>query len=144
MASKEEALKKSGCFFGNYENVTASIFNSAPFFNKKDIIQVKYEMLRAAAKDEGNITEIADTHGFSRKSYYKTNKAFQAGGLYALLPQKTGPKGAFKLNPDVLEFIDSFVGIHKNAKSTEIAAALENEKGVKVHPRTIYRYLKKN
>jgi len=144
MPTKEENLKRSGCFFSNFENVTASIFSTNPFFDKRDIIQVKYEMIRAVSKSEGSITEIADTYGFSRKSYYQINKAFQRGGLNALLPKKTGPKEAFKLNAEVLGFIESFIKDHINAKSNEISAALEAEKGVKVHPRTIYRYLKKN
>lgn len=144
MTTKNESLKKYGCYNNNYDNVAADVFNSIPFFDKRDIVQVKYEMIRATAKNEGSITEIADAYGFSRKSYYQINEAFQAGGLYALIPKKTGPKGAFKLNPEILAFINSFLMDHKNAKSKEISVALEAEKGIKVHPRTIYRYLKKN
>jgi transposase len=144
MMVKDETLKRNGSFNNNHENVYAGIFNTVPFFDKRDIVQVKYEMIRAASKKEGSITEIADLYGFSRKSYYQISKAFEADGLCALLPKKTGPKGASKLNPEVLEFIDSFVAGHKNAKSKEISAALEAEKGINVHPRTIYRHLKKN
>ena len=144
MTAKDENLKKNGCFNSNHENVTANVFNMPLFFDKKDIVQVRYEMIRAVSKDEGSVTEIADAFGFSRKSFYQMRKAFEADGLCALLPKKTGPKGAFKLNPDVLAFIDSFSAEHKNAKSKEISSALESEKGVKVHPKTIHRYLKKN
>jgi transposase len=144
MMVKDETLKRNGSFNKNHENVSAGIFNTTPFFDKRDIVQVKYEMIRAASKKEGSITEIADLYGFSRKSYYQISKAFETDGLCALLPKKTGPKGASKLNPDVMEFIDSFIASHKNAKSKEISAALEIEKGIKVHPRTIYRHLKKN
>ena len=110
---KDEALKKSGCFNNNHENVTASIFESAPFFDRKDIVQVKYEMIRAVTKDEGSVTEIADAYGFSRKSYYQTSEAFESGGLHALIPKKTGPKGPSKLNPEVVRFIDSYLAGHK-------------------------------
>jgi len=144
MPTKDENLKESGCFNSNHENVTAGIFGTSPFFDKRDIVQVKYEMVRAASNGEGNVTEIADAYGFSRKSYYQTSKAFESGGLCALVPQKTGPKGPSKLNEEVLAFIDSFSAEHKNAKAAEISASLEDEKGVKVHPRTIYRHLKKN
>ena len=144
MPTKDENLKKSGSFNGNHANVTAGIFGSSYFFDKRDIVQVKYEMLRATSNGEGNVTEIADAYGFSRKSYYQANKAFKSGGLIALVPQKKGPKRASKLTPEAVAFIDAFAEEHKNAKSGEISAALEAEKGVRIHPRTIYRYLKKN
>jgi transposase len=144
MPTKDATLKEIGCFNNNHDNVTAGIFASNPFFDKRDIVQVKYEMIRAASNGEGSITEIAGRHGFSRKSYYQTSKAFEFGGLYALAPQKKGPKRPSKLNPEVTAFINAFIEGRKNAKSSEIAAALESEKGVKLHPRTIYRHLKKN
>jgi len=143
MATKEDTLKKNGCFNSNYKNVSAAIFKTVPFFDKKDIVQVKYEMIRAASKEEGSITEIADAYGFSRKSYYQINEVFQTGGLYALIPKKSGPKGPHKLTQEVLEFIDTYLADHKNAKAIEISMQLEAEKGIKIHPRTIYRYLEK-
>jgi transposase len=143
MATKEDTLRKTGCFNNNYENVSAGIFKSSPFFDKKDIVQVKYEMIRAVSKEEGSITEIADVYGFSRKSYYQINEAYETGGLYALIPKKTGPKKPHKLTPEVTEFIDSYLADHKNAKALEISMQLEIEKGIKIHPRTIYRYLEK-
>jgi len=101
-------------------------------------------MVRAASNGEGNVTEVADAYGFSRKSYYQASKAFELGGLCALIPQKKGPKGPSKLDPEALAFINDFSEERKNAKASEISAALEAEKGVKVHPRTISRHLKKN
>ncbi|MDR0299469.1 MAG: helix-turn-helix domain-containing protein [Streptococcaceae bacterium] len=144
MKTKDELLKKDGCFNSNHENVKAGIFDKNPFFDKKDVVQVKYEMIRATSNDEGNVTEIADTYGFSRKSYYQMKKAFENGGLPALIPKKTGPKGAFKMDADVLLFINAFIKTHKNAKPKEISDALETEKEIKVHPRTISRHFKKN
>ena len=144
MTPKDEILKKNWCFNNNHENVTAGIFDSAPFFDKKDIVQVKYEMVRAANREEGSITEIADAYGFSRKSYYQISEAFKTGGLCGILPKKTGPKGAFKLDEEATTFIDAFLANNKGAKAKEISEALETERGIKVHPRTVYRHLKKN
>jgi len=144
MISKEDALKQNGCYNRNYESVAASIFKTASFFDRRDIVQVKYEMIRAAGNEEGSVTEISDAYGFSRKSYYQILKAFQAGGLYALIPQKTGPKSPHKLKPEATAFIDSFLISNTNAKPKEISAALEAEMGISIHPRSIYRYLKKN
>jgi len=141
---KEAALKKNGTFNQSYENVTANIFKINPFFDRMDTIQVKYEMIRATANAEGNITEVSGAYGYSRKSYYQINKAFEAGGIYALVPKKTGPKKPHKMNQDAERFIDAFLEGHAKAKAKEISAALEAETGIKVHPRTVYRYLKKN
>ena len=143
MPSKDDTLKKNGCFNQNHESVSASIFQSDPFFDKKDVVQVKYEMIRAATREEDSITSIADAYGFSRKSYYQINESFKSGGLNALVPKKTGPKGPRKLKPEVLEFVEAYLVVHKNAKAQEISKQLETVKGIKVHPRSIYRYLEK-
>jgi transposase len=144
MAAKEDTLKENGSYNNSFERVSAGIFKTNPFFDRKDVVQVKYEMIRAASHNEGSVTEIADAYGFSRKSYYQINETFKTGGIAALIPLKTGPKGAFKLTPEVLAFIDSYIADHKNAKPKDISAALMAEKGVNIHIRTIYRYLKKN
>lgn len=144
MESKEETLKGNGCFNNNFGHVTAGIFNLNPFFDKRDIVQVKYEMLRAASNKEGSITEIAGAFGFSRKSFYQINKAFDIDGLHALIPKKTGPKKARKLNAEAQGFIESYLSEHKGSGAKEISSALESCMDVKIHPRTVYRFLKKN
>jgi transposase len=144
MLTKDDNLKESGAFNNNYANVKADIFNSSPFFDKRDVVQVKYEMLRAASNDEDSITAIADAYGFSRKSFYQVSKAFEATGLCSLVPQKKGPKRPSKLNSEAVAFITAFSKEHKNAKASDVSAALEAERGIKVHPRTIYRHFKKN
>jgi len=124
-------------------NVHADVFKNSLFFDARDLVQVKYEMLRAVVKDSARVTDAADEFGFSRKTYYQINKAFEDGGLNALIPEKPGPKRPNKLYGKVSEFIDSYVSDHKNAKAREIAMQLEKVLGVRVHPRTIERYVKK-
>ena len=144
MITKEDALKGGGCFNPNYANVTASIFNKTPFFDKRDIVQVKYEMIRAASNDEGTITKISNDYGFSRNSYYQISKTFHNGGLCALVPKKVGPKKPHKLSAEVAAFIDSFLEGSPNTKVKEISVAIKTSMGIDIHTRTIYRYLKKN
>jgi len=143
MPTKENLLKENGSFNNQFMNVRADIFNSSPFFEPRDVVQVKYEMLRAVSKDEASVTDTAEEFGFSRKTYYQVNKAFVAGGLSALVPKKTGPKGPSKLRGDVAQFIDAYSSEHKNAKAKEIAEKLEASLGIRVHPRTIERYFEK-
>jgi len=144
MTTKEETLKNGGCFNQNYANVSAGIFETIPFFDKRDIVQVKYEMIRAVSNDEGTITKISGDYGFSRNSYYKISEAFHDGGLCALVPKKTGPKKPHKLSDEVAAFIDAFIAGSPNAKAKEISAAIKTEMGIDIHLRTVYRYLKKN
>jgi transposase len=143
MITKEDSLKDNGSFNRNFMNVHADVFNSSPFFDAKDIVQVKYEMLRAVMKDGIAVTSVAKKFGFSRKSFYQIDKAFAEGGLYALMPKKTGPKGPSKLHGEVSDYIDSYLFEHNNANAKEIAAQLEASLGIRIHPRTIERYLEK-
>ena len=143
MTTKDETLKESGCYNNNFENVSADIFAASLFFDKKDIVQVKYEMIRAASSG-GSITEISDNFGFSRKSYYQALAAFNEGGLHALIPKKKGPKRAHKLSDDVQTFIESYLTDNTDAKAKEILKAINDEMDVSMDIRTVYRYLKKN
>ena len=143
MMLKEESLKGNGSFNKNFMNVHANVFKSSIFFDAKDLVQVKYEMLRAVSKDGESVTDAADDFGFSRKTYYQINKAFNEGGLNALMPKKPGPRGPSKLHGKVAEFIETYVSEHKNIKAGELATKLEAELDIRVHPRTIERYLEK-
>jgi len=143
MASKEESLKETGSFNKRFMNVRAEVFGTSQFFDVKDIVQVKYEMLRAVEKDGDRVTDVADKFGFSRKTYYQIYSAFEAGGLGALMPGKAGPKGPSKLQGEAARFIDSYAASNIGAKAKEISARLEAALGVSVHPRTIERYLEK-
>ena len=141
MGLKEDALKDSGSFNKRHMSVRAEVFDTGQFFDARDLVQVKYEMLRAVERDGGSVTDAAYEFGFSRKTYYQINKAFEEGGLNALVPKKTGPKGPSKLRGDVSGFIDSYVAGHGSANAKEVAAQMEASLGVRVHPRTIERYL---
>ena len=143
MSLRDESLKDNGSFNRYYANVNADIFKTGPFFDVKDLVQVKYEMLRAVEKDGCRVTDATEEFGFSRKTYYQISKAFEEGGLNALMPRKTGPKGPSKLQGEVSGFIDVYASDHKSARASEIAAELEEALGVRIHPRTIERYFEK-
>jgi transposase len=143
MATKEESLRESGSFNKRFMKVSAGVFTTGSFFDAKDLVQVKYEMLRAVEKDGGSVTDVAGEFGFSRKTYYQVHSAYEEGGLGALMPKKAGPKGPSKLHGEVAEFIDSCADSGKPTRATDIASQLEAALGVRVHPRTIERYLEK-
>ena len=143
MASKEESLKGNGSFNKRHLSVQAEVFKISPFFDARDFVQVKYEMLRAVERDGASVTDAVGDFGLSRKTYYQVSKAFEEGGLAALAPKKTGPKGPSKLRGDVSGFIDSYMSENPDANAKEVVSQMEVQLGVRIHPRTIERYLEK-
>jgi transposase len=143
MSIKEDILKQNGTFNKDSKSVTAEEFQSTIFFDPKDLVQVKYEMLRSVAKNELTVSQAAKKYGLSRQSFYINKAAVDTGGIAALIPQKTGPKNAHKLTSDVKEFIDSYQISHPHAKSREISRALSDGANISVHERTVGRYLSK-
>ena len=79
----------------------------------------------------------------SRESIYKNKAAYEAGGLQALIPQKTGPKGAHKLTEKGRSFLDAYVAENPSASASEMNAKMREQTGIAVHNRTVERYLSK-
>src|SRR2546425_2797077 len=103
--AKLQSLRQQGTDNPRPRAVTDDLFADSEFFDPRDLVQVKYEMLRRVQKEGHSITEAATRFGFSRPSFYQTQAAFQAGGLARLVPRKRGPKQAHKLTAGVLEVI---------------------------------------
>src|SRR6516162_6384173 len=94
---KHLALRQQGALNPHPEQVTDELFFTNEFFDTRDLLQVKYEMLRRVQNDGQPISRAATAFGFSRPSFYQAQAAFRQGGLPALLPHKRGPKEAHKL-----------------------------------------------
>ena len=141
--AKHEELRKNGSFNHRAETVSAEIFKQAPFFDPHDLIQVKYEMLRAVEKEQQDVTSTSETFGFSRVSFYQIKKEFDENGIAGLMPKKRGPKGSRKLSGDDVEFAKSLESTHTKI---QILQRLREERGVEVSKRTLERQLadKKN
>ena len=61
------------------ETVRDDAFTSGdPFFDPRDIVQVKYEMLRRVAREGHSVTSAAAAFGFSRPSFYAAQAAWQS------------------------------------------------------------------
>jgi DNA-binding phage protein len=57
-----------------------------PFFDPDDLLQARYEMVRGHRVDRVGVSEVAESYGVSRPTFYKSQSALDAGGLSALLP----------------------------------------------------------
>lgn len=140
---KTDELKANGTYNKNYSRVSADHFKSGVFFDPEDLVQVKYEMLRSVASGECSVSRASVIYGLSRESFYNNKAAYEAGGIQALVPGKTGPRGPHKLTEDGRKFIDSYMSSHPNASASEVNMKMQEVTDIHVHNRTIERYLSK-
>jgi transposase len=121
--------------------VDAAFASGNPFFDARDVVQVKYEMLRRVREDGAPVSRAAADFGFSRPSYYQTQAAFEAEGLPGLVPQRPGPKRAHKLAEQVMDRLEAALEAEPALNSAQLAQLLEQELGLRVHRRSIERAL---
>jgi len=138
---KEQHLRTYGAFYANAEAVADPLFDESQFFDPRDLVLVKYEMLRRVRVDGLSVVEAAKRFGFSRAGFYKTLVAFERLGLVGLIPSRPGPRQAHKLTDDILTFIDEQVAVQGRLSSAELAALIAHQRDVSVHPRSIERAL---
>ena len=139
--SKLEALREQGTLNPWPREVTDPLFAKDSFFDPRDLVQVKYEMLRRVQSEGHSVTGAATTFGFSRPSFYQAQSAFEEGGLASLVPHKRGPKQAHKLTDEVLVFILETRQKDPSVRTTELVRLIQERFGTKVHPRSIERSL---
>lgn len=138
---KAEELARSRTLNPRPEVVVDEAFASSEFFDARDLVQVKYEMVRRVENDGASVTDAAASFGFSRQSYYTAAAALTEGGLAALVPAKPGPRGAHKLTEEVLDHLEALRGADPTLRSVDLAEAVAEEFGERVHPRSVERAL---
>ncbi len=139
--SKEEALRAARALNPRPEAVTAPEFAASGFFDARDLVQVKYEMLRRARQDGSTVSDAATTFGFSRPSFYEARAAFETAGLPGLLPKRPGPRRAHKLSAAVVERLAEAAAADPLLNSSDLAGLAQGEFGLHVHPRSVERAL---
>ena len=138
---KELALRQEGTLNPHPEQVTDELFLTNQFFDARDLLQVKYEMVRRVQSDGQPISRAAAAFGFSRPSFYQAQATFQQGGLAALTPHKRGPKQAHKLTSEVLAFVRQVRQENPACRPADLSARIQERYGFIVHPRSIERVL---
>ena len=138
---KLEALRQQGTLNSRPRAVTDPLFAKDSFFDPRDLVQVKYEMLRRVQTEGHSVTGAATAFGFSRPSFYQALEAFAEGGLAGLVPHKRGPKQAHKLTDQVLAFLVETRQKEPSVRTPELVRLIQQRFGTKVHPRSIERSL---
>src|SRR5215470_3373555 len=131
---KMETLRQQGTLNPRPEVVTDELFQANEFFDARDVVQVKYEMLRRVQKEGRPITEAASAFGFSRPSFYQAQLAFEEGGIAGLVPHKRGPKEAHKLTDKIIDFVQQIRQEDPALGSVELVGHIKKRFGVIVHP----------
>lgn len=138
---KVAALQAAAALHPRPAAVQDEAFARHEFFDRRDRVQVKYEMLRRHRVDERPVTEVAATFGVSRQAFYATEAAFTAGGLPGLLPRPRGPKRAHKCTDEILDFVEQQRADDPARPAAAVAAAVRQRFGVAIHPRSLARAL---
>jgi len=141
--SRADALLKEGALNTSSEKVRDPKFQQGEFFDPRDVVQVKYEMLRRVRVESASVTDVAEEYGFSRPTYYQARASFDKAGIAGLVRKKRGPRGRHKLSEEVLAFLERQVVPGQPIRARELARLVRQEFKVDVHPRTIERTLGK-
>ena len=136
---KTEALREREALHPHPEAIKDGAFQSHEFFDARDLVQVRYEMLRRHRVDARPVKEVAASFGLSRQAFYETEAAFEAQGIAGLLPHHRGPKRAHKCTDEVLDFVEAW---RETAPPHERAdEAVYKRFGIRINPRSIDRAL---
>jgi transposase len=138
---KTESLRKYGALHPHPQRVTETIFSDSAveFFDPRDLVQVKYEMLRVVDKEGRSVKQASEAFGFSRPAFYQAQSQFKQEGVTGLVKKRPGPKSAHKLTADVLAFIEEKIEEDKPLRARKLAPLIKEKFGKDVHPRSIER-----
>src|SRR6266581_5871713 len=134
-------LRQSHTLHPHPEGVRDPLFTSgSPFFDARDLVQVKYELLRRVRVDGYSVSHATSLFALSRPTFYAALSAWERSGLLGLLPEPTGPRQAHKLTEEILVLLRPLAD---TMSSTQLAQWLHDERHLSVHPRSIERALKR-
>lgn len=139
---KVDALRKYRSLNPAPERVADERFQVGEFFDPRDLVQVKYEMVRCV-QDGSSVSRAAATYGLSRPTFYQAQEALASEGLAGLVPRRPGPKGGHKLTDEVMDFVREVRAESPGANSKELARRVGERFGLSVHHRSIERALQR-
>jgi transposase len=140
---KTESLRERYALNPHPHKVTDPLFLKNEFFDPRDLVQVKYEMLRRVRIEGMTVTQAAQAFGFSRPVFYQALAAFEEDGLPGLVPRRPGPKGAHKLTDEILGYLQQQQALDQALRAGTLSKQVLEKFGLSVHPRSIERALKR-
>ena len=95
---KIEALRSSGALNRHPEKVRHSLFAQHDFFDPHDLVQLKYETVRAVELDGHPIAQAALDFGLSRPTIYEAQEKLRQEALKGFCPKNAVPKNRASLH----------------------------------------------
>jgi len=138
---KLRTLQDSGTANPHAQDVRDPAFVDSDFFDPRDLVQVRYEMLRRVRIEGQSVTKATTLFGVSRPTFYKVQDDFDRGGLMGLLPAKRGPRGPHKITAEVMRFIEAADASGEDLDAQDLAERIAQRFGLVVHRRTVTRAL---
>ena len=138
---KVAALRAERSLNPRPEDVTDEEFRSSEFLDARDLVQVKYEMVRRVRVDGEPVSRSAAAFGFSRPSFYQAAAAVDSHGLAGLVPDRPGPRRAHKLTEQIVDFARQAHEGDPMMRSADLSELIAERFGISVHPRSVERAL---
>jgi len=139
--SRLRSLREQRALHRHPENIQDEAFRSGDFFDPRDLVQVRYEMLRRHRVDGKAVSQVVHLFGISRQAFYVTDASFRNRGLPGLLPRRRGPRGAHKCTDEILDFVEQWRQT-TDGKET-VVEAVRRRFEVTINPRSIERAMKR-
>ena len=139
--SKQDRLKEAGTLNRTPDRVEDPAFASGDFFDSRDLLQVRYEMVRLVRAERATLAQAAERFGVSRPTCFRMVRSFERGGLQELIPAKRGPRGPHKITAEMLRFAESHRERHARVGARRLVQMIEAEFGVRLHPRGLEKAL---
>ena len=140
---KHEALESHGAINPQAGEVKDPAFLQEEFFDARDLVQVRYEMVRRVTVEGASVSRTVEAFGCSRPTFYRIQGALEERGLPGLVPSKRGPRGGHKVKGEVLEAIHQARDADPDLSAKDLASMVRERFALSVHPRTIRRALEK-
>lgn len=138
---KVAALRAARTLNPRPEAVRDEQFGASGFFDARDLVQVKYEMVRRVQVDGEPVSHTVAAFGFSRPSYYEAAAALARDGLPGLVADKPGPRQGHKLTDEVLDHAETLLAADASLRAADLVEPLRQRFGIGVHPRSVERAL---
>ncbi len=133
-----ELLRRARCLHRSPENVKDERFTQqSDFFDNRDIVQVKYELLRRCEVEGSDVASTCPDFGFSRTTYYKVQQAFLSGGMPSLMGRQRGRPKPIKVTDVVLGYTIAEKAKNPKLTAKDMAAALDTRYHVHLSERMV-------
>lgn len=139
--SKLATLAAYGAINPRPDTVTDPRVATSAFLDARDLVQMRYEMVRRVQVDGHAVSCVAAAFGVSRQTVYQMQAIFHQAGLPGLLPRHRGPHHRYKLRPEVVEFLVQARHAHGGMTGQALRQQVQERFGLTVHRRSIERVL---